>query len=110
MTSWINYHAVWKIFVFGLLLGAALPALFAVGVRLNAAGVGVTGGGAVAGGGGAADGAFAGGTGQRNPVLIALSWVIFALVLAAVIVGVLFIARDFIGSHLGLYILGAKHK
>jgi hypothetical protein len=31
-------------------------------------------------------------------------------VLAAVIIGVLFIARDFIGHHLGLDILGAKHK
>ena len=28
----------------------------------------------------------------------------------AVIIGVLFIARDFIGAHTGLYILGAKHK
>ena len=47
---------------------------------------------------------------QRNPMLIALGWVIFGLVLLAVIVGVLFIARDFIGHHTGLYILGAKHK
>jgi hypothetical protein len=36
MSAWINYHAVWKIIVFGLLVGAGLPALFAVGVRLNA--------------------------------------------------------------------------
>ena len=47
---------------------------------------------------------------QRNPMLTALGWVIFGLVLLAVIVGVLFIARDFIGHHTGLYILGAKHK
>ena len=45
---------------------------------------------------------------QRNPALVAISWVIFALVLIAVIIGVLFIARDFIGHHTGLYILGAK--
>jgi hypothetical protein len=32
------------------------------------------------------------------------------VVLVAVIVGVLFVARDFIGHHTGLYILGAKHK
>ena len=32
------------------------------------------------------------------------------MVLAAVIVGVLFIARDFIAHHTDLYILGAKHK
>jgi hypothetical protein len=42
--------------------------------------------------------------------LVALSWIIFAVVLVAVIVGVLFIARDFIGQHTGMYILGAKAK
>ena len=96
MTAWINLAAVGKIVLFGLLVGAGLPALFAVGVRLNAEGVGAAAhGGTVA---------------QKNPVLVALSWALFALVLAAVIVGVLFIARDFIGQHAGLYILGAKHK
>ena len=94
MTAWINLAAVGKIVVFGLILGAALPALFAVGVRLNAEGAGAAGG-AVA---------------QKNPVLVALSWVLFALIAVAVIVGVLFVARDFIGHHTGMYILGAKHK
>jgi uncharacterized membrane protein len=47
---------------------------------------------------------------QKNPVLAALSWLLFAVVFVAVTVGVLFIARDFIGQHTGLYILGAKHK
>jgi hypothetical protein len=32
-TSWINLDALWKIIVFGVLLGAGLPALFAVGLR-----------------------------------------------------------------------------
>lgn len=96
MTAWINYAAAVKILVFGLLVGAGLPALFALGVRLNAEGVGAAPhGGAVA---------------RRNPVLVAVSWTIFALVLIAVFVGVLFIARDFIGHHTGWYILGAKHK
>ena len=31
--SWINLTALWKIVVFGLLAGAGLPALFAVGLR-----------------------------------------------------------------------------
>jgi len=92
MTAWFNYIAVTKIVIFGLLVGAALPALFAVGVRLNADGAGVT---SVA---------------RRNPVLSVLSWLIFAVVLAAVLLGVLFIARDFIGHHTGWYILGAAHK
>jgi hypothetical protein len=30
--SWINLTAIWKIVVFGVLLGAGLPALFAVGL------------------------------------------------------------------------------
>ncbi|MFJ2806086.1 hypothetical protein [Kitasatospora sp. NPDC087271] len=34
MNSWINLDAVWKIVVVGLLTGAGLPALFALGLRL----------------------------------------------------------------------------
>lgn len=30
--SWINYSALWKIVVFGLIAGAGLPALFATGL------------------------------------------------------------------------------
>ena len=30
--SWINLTALWKIVVFGLLVGAGLPAIFAVGL------------------------------------------------------------------------------
>ena len=95
MKTWIDLSAVAKILIFALLLGAALPALFAVGVRFNAQGAGVTGDASVA---------------HRNPVLSALGWVIFALVVVAVIIGVLFIARDFIASQTGWYILGAAHK
>jgi hypothetical protein len=37
MNSWINFSALWQIVVVGLLAGAGLPALFAVGlVALNA--------------------------------------------------------------------------
>jgi hypothetical protein len=93
--GWINLEAIFQIIVAGLIVGAGLPALFSIGVRLNAEGVGV---------------AAHGGVVRRSPVLTAISWVIFATVLVAVIVGVLFIARDFIGHHTGWYILGAKHK
>ena len=31
--SWINLSALWKILVYGLIAGAGLPALFAVGLR-----------------------------------------------------------------------------
>ncbi|MFI9159459.1 hypothetical protein ACIGXI_34060 [Kitasatospora aureofaciens] len=33
MNSWINLDALWKIIVVGVLVGAGLPALFAMGVR-----------------------------------------------------------------------------
>ncbi|MFE7487774.1 hypothetical protein ACFVVU_10195 [Kitasatospora sp. NPDC057965] len=33
MNTWINLNALWKIIVVGLLTGAGLPALFAIGVR-----------------------------------------------------------------------------
>ncbi len=89
MSSWFNYVATAKILVFAMLVGAALPALFAVGVRVGAAET-------------------VGTPACRGPALTALSWAIFALVLTAVVVGVLFIARDFIGAHTGWYILGAQ--
>ncbi|MEB3069851.1 hypothetical protein [[Mycobacterium] vasticus] len=101
MSQWFNYAATLKILVFGLLVGAAMPALFAVAMRINAVGNGLAvataGRRTVAGG-------------ERRPALIALSWAIFALVLAVVLVGVLFVARDFLGHHFGWYLLGAKVK
>ena len=33
MNSWIDLHALWQILVVGLIAGAGLPALFAVGLR-----------------------------------------------------------------------------
>jgi cytochrome c biogenesis factor len=33
MNSWINLSALWKIVVYGLIFGAGLPALFAIGLR-----------------------------------------------------------------------------
>ena len=33
MSQWINLTALWKIIVIGLLAGAGLPALFAIGLR-----------------------------------------------------------------------------
>jgi hypothetical protein len=96
MNGWINPTAVFQIIVAGLIIGAGLPALFSIGVRLNAEGVGVV----------SHDGAPA----NKNPALAALNWLLFAIVFAAVVIGVLFIARDFVAHNTGLYLLGAKHK
>ena len=38
MNSWINLSALWRIVVVGLLAGAGLPAIFAVGLRALASG------------------------------------------------------------------------
>jgi hypothetical protein len=95
MSTWFNYEASLKILVFGLVLGSGLPALFALGVRAGAAGAGVEGSDGTA-------------VGQKNPALTALSYALYALALVAVMIGVLYVARDFIGAHTGMYILGAK--
>jgi hypothetical protein len=94
MNAWFNYEATLKILFFSLLAGAALPGLFAVGIRMQA-----IGGGTVS-----ADGA----TGKQRPVLTALGWAIYALVFGVVIIGVLYIARDFIAHHTHYPFLGAK--
>ena len=59
MSAWINTTAIAQILAAGLILGAGLPALFSLGVRLNAEGVGVAEhGGTVA---------------QKNPALVCSS-------------------------------------
>jgi hypothetical protein len=94
--EWFNYEATLKILLFSMLAGAFLPGLFAVGIRLQALGAGA----------GAADGSAT----QKNPVLSGLAWLIYALVVTVIIIGVLFIARDFIAHHTGYPFLGAKLK
>jgi hypothetical protein len=95
LNHWFNYQASIKILIFGLILGSGLPALFALGVRVGAAGDGVIG----------SDGAA---VNQKNPALTAISYALYALALVAVTIGVLYVAREFIGAHTGVYILGAK--
>jgi hypothetical protein len=94
-SDWFNYEASLKILVFGMLAGAALPALFALGLRLQA-----VGGGYVP----AADGA----PGQKNPVLVGVAYVIYALVVLVIIFALLYISRDFIAHHTHSPFLGAK--
>jgi hypothetical protein len=95
-SEWFNYEATLKILLFSMLAGAFLPGLFAVGIRLQALGAGHAG----------ADGS----SSQPNPVLSGLAWVIYALVVTVIVIGVLFIARDFIAHHTGYPFLGAKLK
>jgi hypothetical protein len=94
-TDWFNYEASLKILVFSMLAGAALPGLFALGLRLQA-----MGGGYVPNADGSAP--------QRNPVLLAMAWAIYALVIVVIAFALLYIARDFIAHHTGYPFLGAK--
>jgi hypothetical protein len=95
LNHWFNYQASLKILIFGLILGSGLPALFALAVRAGAAGDGVIG----------SDGAA---VKHKNPALTAISYALYAVALIAVVIGVLYIAREFIGARTGLYILGAR--
>jgi hypothetical protein len=71
--SWINLSAIWKIVVLGLLAGAGLPALFAVGLYyLSRGGRAQTAG--------ADSDVVVGG----NPVGIVIAAICFLIVLAAI--------------------------
>jgi hypothetical protein len=84
VTSWINLTALWQIVVVGLLAGAGLPAVFAIGLRALAIGNPVlqtTGTGSEA----SADSDHVSG---GNPLGIAVAGLCFALVLAAIGYGI----------------------
>ena len=91
--SWINLSALWQIVVVGLLAGAGLPALFAVGLRfLNMPGnrVATAGGDA---GGGTVTGPDSAHPGESpvyggNPVGLVVACLCFAIILAAVGYGI----------------------
>ncbi|OBB82629.1 hypothetical protein [Mycobacterium sp. 852002-30065_SCH5024008] len=95
-SDWFNYQASLKILLFAMLAGAALPGLFALGLRFHAVGAGQV----------STDGRSA----QKNPMLLALAWAIYAVVLLAIAFALAYISRDFIAHHTGVAFLGAKPK
>jgi hypothetical protein len=94
--DWFNYQASLKILLFSMLAGAALPGLFALGLRFHA-----VGGGQVS-----VDGS----PPQKNPALLAIAWAIYAVVVAVILFALLYISRDFIAHQIGQAFLGAKPK
>jgi hypothetical protein len=96
-SEWFNYQASLKILVFALLAGAALPGLFAVGIRFQAVGNGQQA---------TADGH----TADKNPAMLAAAYVIYGLVVVVIAFALLYIARDFIAHQTGSPFLGAKPK
>jgi hypothetical protein len=92
--KWINLTALWQIVVVGLLAGAGLPALFAVGLRfLNSTGGAQV---ATAGAGAGPDGhhhTVAGHENEEtvyggNPMGLVVACVCFAIILAAIGYGI----------------------
>ncbi len=81
-------EAIFRVLVVGLLFGAGLPALFAVGMRAYSAGEG----------GINADGT----TSAPNPAMKILGWALFVLVGLIILTAVLWIARSSINYHLGV--------
>ncbi|MBF6333725.1 hypothetical protein [Nocardia transvalensis] len=79
-----------------LVFGAGLPAIFALGVRFHShSAVSVSDGtGAVAG------------SGTRRRAAAVAAAVCYATVLAAVVTGVLFVAKAFLASRLGIHLFG----
>jgi hypothetical protein len=98
LSDWFNYEASLKILLLSMLAGAALPGVFALGLRFQAVGAGLV----------SPDG----GAPHKNPVLVAIAWVIYAVVVAVIAFALLYISRDFIAHQIGQPFLGAKppHK
>jgi hypothetical protein len=96
-SEWFNYQASLKILVFAMLAGAALPGLFALGIRFQAVGAGQQA---------TADGH----TPDKNPVMLAAAYMIYGLVIVVIAFALLYIARDFIAHQTGHPFLGAKPK
>jgi hypothetical protein len=84
------FEAIWKVLLAGLILGAGLPLLFALGVRSLAWGAG-----------GDAEVHAGGATGSRpQPIGTVIGWLLFAVVLAGIALGITFIVASGFGKQL----------
>jgi len=79
-------EAIFKVLVIGLVLGAGLPAIFAVGLVAFSKGSGGEEGGAVV---------------APNPALKAVGLLLFTLVAAVVVIAILWITKATIIHHFG---------
>jgi hypothetical protein len=83
-------EGAWKVLVASLILGAGLPALFALGIRSLAYGAG-----------GEADVDEAGVTAPvGRPIGVVVGWLLFLIVLAGVVLGITFIVAGGFGKAL----------
>jgi hypothetical protein len=83
-------EGAWKVLLAGLILGAGLPAVFAVGIRSLAYGAG-----------GEAEVHESGVTAPpTRPAFTVLGWVLFLIVVAAALLGIIFIVASGFGKAL----------
>ncbi len=83
-------RALWQVTLAGLILGAGLPALFALGIRCWSATTAVGPDGSV----------------RRNPSAWVGACLCLVAVLTATVAGVLYIAREFLADRLGVRLFG----
>ena len=79
--SWINLSALWKIVVFGLIAGAGLPAIFAMGLYSLSRGPRLR---TVTAGAGGADGGDSDGLIGGSVIGMIIAAILFLIVLAAI--------------------------
>lgn len=87
------FHKIYPVFLAGLVFGAGLPALYALAVRLMSGAAGETEEGAVL---------------ETEPNFLArtVAYLIFVVLVLAVISGILWIAKDFLYAYTGFNFLG----
>lgn len=85
-----TFEAAWKVLLAGLILGAGLPVVFALGVRSLAWG---SGGDAEVHADGVAGP-------KAQPAGRVLAWILFAVVLAGIALGITFIVASGLGKQL----------
>lgn len=83
-------EAIGKVLLVGLIFGAGLPAVFALGLRVHAAGLGDAN----------ADGSVT----PPNPFLKAAGYLLFAVVVAAIVFGILWITRQTLSYYFDIQI------
>lgn len=80
-------QSAFQVLLAGLVFGAGLPAVFALGIKLWSMGAPEPG---------------ADGTARRKPAALAAAGLCFLMVLAAVVVGVLWITQKSLNHYLGI--------
>ncbi len=92
VTIFQSTRSLGEVTLIALLLGAGLPLIFALGIRFWSA-VPAT-----------ADGAQA----PPNPIVRAAAYLCFTLVVLAVLLGIVYIAKDFLSHTFDVQLFGAK--